>query len=98
MTDCILFPSLMDLHNAIPGIPLVLHGSQGVSDGLFQEIRKHGIVKLNLNRGVREQYTQFVAQNAGRLELTELKTGGVEVYAASIERTMRDSLGSAGKA
>lgn len=88
----------MDVHNAIPETPLVLHGSQGVSDGLVQEIRKYGIVKINLNRGVREDYTEFVAQNAGKLELTTLKARGVEVYAASIERAMRGFLRSAGKA
>ncbi|KAI1415734.1 aldolase [Hypoxylon sp. FL1857] len=89
---------LMDVHNAIPQIPLVLHGTHGVSDELFQKIRKYGILKINMNRTVRNEYTDFVAQNAAKLELTELKMRGVEVYAKSIERVMRHVLGSAGKA
>ena len=55
-------------------------------------------MKINLNRTVRNEYTEFVAQNAGKLEITTLKTRAVEVYARSIERAMRDILGSAGKA
>lgn len=88
----------MDIHRAIPQIPLVLHGTHGVSDVLFRETRKYGMVKVNLNRTVRDAYTYFVAQNADKLELTALKTRGVEIYASSIERMMLDVLESAGKA
>ncbi|KAI1387022.1 aldolase [Hypoxylon trugodes] len=91
------FPLLMDVHRAIPQIPLVLHGTHEVSDELFRETRKYGMLKVNLNRTVRDEYTDFVAQNAGKLELTILKMRGVEVYAQSIERVMREVLGSAGK-
>ena len=87
----------MDVHRAIPQVPLVLHGTHGVSDELFRETRKYGILKINMNRTVRDDYTEFVAQNAGKLELTTLKTRGVEIYAKSIERVMRDVLGSAGR-
>ncbi|KAI0157970.1 aldolase [Hypoxylon sp. FL1284] len=91
-------PLLMDVHKAIPHIPLVLHGTQGVSDESFQETRRYGMVKVNLNRIVRDEYSEFVSQNAGKLELTALKERGVEIYIKSIERTMREVLGSAGKA
>ena len=50
-----------------------------------------------MNRTVRDEYTQFVAGNAGKLELTLLKEQGVEIYTQSIERMM-DVLGSSGKA
>ncbi|KAI0151883.1 aldolase [Hypoxylon sp. NC0597] len=89
---------LMDVHHAIPHIPLVLHGTHGVSDELFRKARKYGILKINLNRTVRDEYTDFVAKNAGKLELTTLKMQGVDIYAKSIERVMRHVLGSAGKA
>lgn len=94
----IMTPSLMDVHRAVPQTPLVLHGTHGVSDELFQEIMKYGVVKINLNRTVRDEYTHFIAQNAGKLELTTLKMRGVEIYARSIERAMTDFLKSAGKA
>lgn len=78
-------------------MPLVLHGTTGVSDALFQETIKRGVHKINLNRTVRDDYSKFVAENAGRLELTSLKEQAVEVYAKSIMRMM-DVLGSSGRA
>jgi fructose-bisphosphate aldolase class II len=56
-----------------------------------------GVSKINLNRTVRDDYTKFVAENAGRLELTVLKARGVEIYTKSVERIM-DLFGSSGKA
>ena len=87
----------MDVHKAIPDVPLVLHGTHGVSDGLFKTARKHGIVKVNLNRTVRDDYTKFVAENAGKLELTVLKTKATDIYKQSIIRAMKEILDSAGK-
>lgn len=78
-------------------IPLVLHGTHGVSDELFLATIPRGVHKINLNRTVRDDYTKFVAENAGRLELTVLKMQAVDVYAKSIMRMM-DVLGSSGKA
>lgn len=45
---------------------------------------------------MRDDYTEFVAEKAGSLELTTLKVQGVEIYAKSIERMM-DVLGSSGR-
>lgn len=53
--------------------------------------------KVNVNRTVRDNYTAFVAENAGKLELTVLKVRAVEIYAESVERVMK-LFGSAGKA
>lgn len=89
---------LSEVHQAIPQIPLVLHGTHGVSDELFRTAITHGMVKINMNRTVRDEYTEFIAKSAGTLELTELKTKGVEVYSRSIERVIIKVLGSAGKA
>ena len=88
---------MAEIHQAIPNVPLVLHGTHKVSDELFHLARKHGMVKINLNKTVRDEYTEFVAKNAGKLELTSLKAQAVNVYARSIERAMKDILGSAGK-
>lgn len=89
---------LEQVHQAVPGIPLVLHGTHQVSDQLFRDSRQAGITKINLNRTVRDEYTDFVAENAGKLELTVLKMKGVEVYTKSIIGVMEGFLGSAGKA
>lgn len=85
------------MHSSVPEIPLVLHGTHGVSDELFLETARRGVAKINLNRTVRDEYTDFVAENAGKLELTVLKRRAVEVYVKSIERMM-DVFGSSGKA
>ena len=75
----------------------MLHGTHGVSDELFKAARAHGMVKINLNKTVREEYTDFIAENSSRLELTILKMKGVEVYTKSIKRVMEEVLGSAGR-
>lgn len=95
---CLTSNRLYEIHKIIPDIPLVLHGTQGVSDELFRKTRQCGVLKVNVNRTVRDNYTKFVAENAGKLELTVLKKRGVEVYTESIKRVMRDVFGSAGKA
>lgn len=88
---------LMEVHQAIADIPLVLHGTHEVSDGLFRLTKKYGMVKINVNRTVLDEYTGFVAENAGKLELTILKMRAVDVYVQSITRFMTEVLNSAGK-
>lgn len=77
--------------------PLVLHGTHPVSDELFLKAIDCGASKINVNRTVRDDYTNFVAANAGKLELTVLKIQGVDIYTKSIERVM-DLFRSSGKA
>lgn len=74
--------------------PLALHGTHPVSDALFQKTISLGVRKINLNRTVRDEYTEFVTKNSGNLELTVLKMQAVEIYVRSVERMM-DVLGSA---
>ncbi|GFN21284.1 class II fructose-bisphosphate aldolase [Aspergillus tubingensis] len=76
--------------------PIALHGTHPVSDELFQRTIPYGVRKINLNRTVRDDYTRFIAENAGSMELTVLSMQGVEVYAQSVERMM-DVLGSSGR-
>jgi fructose-bisphosphate aldolase class II len=75
----------------------VLHGTHPVTDELFHETMARGVVKINLNRNVRDEYTAFVGESWSKHELTQLKEKAVEVYAKSIERAM-DMLRSSGKA
>lgn len=87
----------MDVHQAIPDVPLVLHGTHEVSDDLFRLTKSYGMAKINVNRTVRDEYTRFVADNAGTLELTVLKMRAVDVYVQSITRFMTEVLGSGGR-
>lgn len=77
--------------------PLVLHGTHPVSDELFLTAIGCGMSKINVNRTVRDDYTQFMAENSGKLEFTVLKVKGVEIYTKSVERVM-DLFRSSGKA
>ncbi|KAH9985275.1 fructose-bisphosphate aldolase [Xylariaceae sp. FL0662B] len=90
-------PLLANIHKMVPKVPLVLHGTSGVTHQLFKAARNAGIVKINLNRTVRDDYTRYVAENAGKLELTTLKMKATEVYMQSIQRAMKDILDSAGR-
>jgi fructose-bisphosphate aldolase class II len=75
----------------------VLHGTHGVTDELFLETIPRGIHKINLNKTVRDVYTEFVAKNAGTMELTVLKEKSVSIYTDSIVRVM-GVIGSLGRA
>ncbi|OAP56118.1 hypothetical protein AYL99_09297 [Fonsecaea erecta] len=91
-------PLLRSLREAVPDtIPFALHGTHPVADELFSKAIQCGVSKINVNRTVRDEYTKFVADNAGRLELTVLKAQGVEIHTKSVERIM-DLFGSSGKA
>lgn len=90
--------SVGEIRREVPEALLVLHGTHGVSDQLFRAARQQGIVKINLNRTVRDEYTEFVAAQAGKLELTVLKMKAVDIYAESISKAMQGFLGSAGMA
>ncbi|OOG00396.1 hypothetical protein ASPCADRAFT_38357 [Aspergillus carbonarius ITEM 5010] len=80
-----------------PSVPLVIHGTHPVPDWLFRKAIDTGARKININRNARDEYTKFVAENAGRLELTALKEQSVAIYQRSVESLM-DVLGSSGRA
>ncbi|RAK80231.1 class II fructose-bisphosphate aldolase [Aspergillus fijiensis CBS 313.89] len=89
---------LKDIADALgPSVPLVIHGTHPVPDWLFREAIEAGARKVNINRNARDDYTKFVAENAGRLELTALKEQSVAIYQKSVEALM-DVLGSSGQA
>ncbi|KAF2182379.1 fructose-bisphosphate aldolase [Zopfia rhizophila CBS 207.26] len=67
---------------------LALHGTRTVSNELLLQAVSCGVRKVNLNRTVRDGYTQFIAENSGQLELTTLKEKAVEVYARDIADMM----------
>ena len=56
-----------------PTIPLVIHETDPISDWLFHMAIVTGARKTNSNRNARNDYTAFIAEYAGRLELTALK-------------------------
>ncbi|KIW09773.1 hypothetical protein PV08_11873 [Exophiala spinifera] len=83
-------------HAVTDAVPIALHGTHPVSDELFLKAIACGVSKINVNRTVRDEYTNFVAESYGKLELTTLKVQGAEIYTKSVERIM-DLFGSSGK-
>jgi len=77
--------------------PLVLHGTHPLSNAMLQKGIDSGFCKVNQNKRVRLKYMAFLAENAGKMELTELQEEGVSIYASEIEEMM-NLLGSVGKA
>lgn len=53
---------------------------------------------MNQNRNVRLGYHEYLENNCGKVELTELQVQGVEEYAKGVERMMVEVFNSAGKA
>jgi fructose-bisphosphate aldolase class II len=92
-----LYNSVKNIARIITSVPLVVHGTHPVSYDLFQRAIKLGIRNININRNARDEYTKFLAENAGKLELTVLKERGVAIYTALIKRLM-DFFGSLHKA
>ncbi|WVW80704.1 hypothetical protein I302_102690 [Kwoniella bestiolae CBS 10118] len=88
---------LAGIHKAIPDIPLVLHGTHPLSDEMVKLSMTMGMVKINQNRTVRENYMKFIGDNSSKLELTKLQEQGVEIYSREVERFMGVA-GSVGKA
>lgn len=91
-----IFTSLRKIAKTVEQ-PLVLHGTHPVENELFLKAIDCGVSKINVNRTVRDDYTKFVAENAGKLELTVLKVQAVDIYTKSVQRVM-DLFGSSGKA
>jgi len=50
---------IADLHNAVP-VPLVLHGSSGVSDAGLAEAIAHGMTKINISTHLNNAFTTAV--------------------------------------
>ncbi|KAF2704012.1 fructose/tagatose bisphosphate aldolase [Pleomassaria siparia CBS 279.74] len=89
---------LKEIYEALgPQTPLVLHGTHPCSDDMFKTGIASGIRKVNLNRTVRNGYMNFLSEESGKLELTQLQERGVQIYSEEVERLMV-VLGSVGKA
>ena len=76
-------------------VRLVLHGTDGFDEGIFQKCIHGGISKVNVNKLMNRAYINL--QKEGRLGLTQLMEQGTEIMSKLIKMTM-DRLGSTGKA
>lgn len=75
----------------------MLHGTHEIPRELVLRAIKCGVRKVNLNKSVRQKYGKFLADNAGRMELTKLTQTAVDLYAEEVGELM-DFLGSSNRA
>jgi fructose-bisphosphate aldolase class II len=92
------FARLARINQAI-GIPLVIHGGTGLSDGQFRRLIDNGVAKINYYTALADAAGRCIRDNAaGRGEgYTQLVAGIQEAMCAEMERCI-DVWGSANRA
>jgi fructose-bisphosphate aldolase class II len=76
---------------------LVLHGTNTFPDDTMKGCIKGGMTRCNVNELVLYKYNKYVAENTGKVPLTELMGKGTALIQEQIEYQM-DVMGSTGKA
>jgi len=89
---------LKDIRAAAAGKShLVLHGTNTFPDEIMKACVKGGMTRCNVNELVLHKYSKYVAENTGKVPLTELMGKGTDLIQELIEHQM-DVMGSTGKA
>ncbi|KAH7412962.1 ketose-bisphosphate aldolase [Cadophora sp. MPI-SDFR-AT-0126] len=92
------FERLDRIREAIKGkATLVLHGTNTFPDDTMRGCIKGGMTRCNVNELVLSNYNKYVAENTGKVPLTELMGKGTDLIQELIEHQM-DVMGSTGKA
>ncbi|TGO65134.1 hypothetical protein BOTNAR_0081g00090 [Botryotinia narcissicola] len=92
------FDRLESIRKATNGrVRLVLHGTNTFPDDTMRGCIKGGMTRCNLNDLVLNTYNKYVAENTGKVPLTELMETGTSLIQELIEHQM-DIIGSTGKA
>jgi len=92
------FERLEKIRSATKGkVQLVLHGTNTFPDEVMTSCIKGGMTRCNVNELVLHKYSKYVAENTGKVPLTELMGKGTELIQELIEHQM-DAMGSSGKA
>ena len=76
---------------------IVLHGTNGFADEVTQRCISAGVSKININKLVLEDYNNYIADNTGKIPLTQVIEEGTTKIQKQLEGWM-DSIGSSGKA
>jgi fructose-bisphosphate aldolase class II len=76
---------------------MVLHGTNGFPESIMSDCVKHGMTRCNVNELVLNKYSTYVAENTGKVPLTELMEEGTKFIQELVEWQM-DVVGSTGKA
>lgn len=76
---------------------LVLHGTNTFPDETMKGCIRGGMTRCNVNELVLHKYSKYVAENTGKVPLTELLEKGTNLIQELVEYEM-DVMGSSGKA
>jgi len=92
------FPRLESIQKATKGkVQLVLHGTNTFPEATMQGCVKGGMTRCNVNELVLSKYNKYVAENTGKVPLTELMGTGTKYIQELVEWQM-DVMGCSGKA
>ncbi|KAK6359191.1 hypothetical protein TWF696_000356 [Orbilia brochopaga] len=73
------YERLEEIRRAVAGrVGIVLHGTNGFEEGVMRRCIEGGVVKVNVNKLVLEDYLVHLGERAGRVSLTRLMEEGVE--------------------
>ncbi|KAK0270971.1 hypothetical protein LTR35_013769 [Friedmanniomyces endolithicus] len=78
-------------------VQIVLHGTNEFPPDIMRECIDRGVTRINVNKLVLSEYNEYVAQNTGKVPLTQLMEKGTDLIQQACERWM-DHIGSSGKA
>ncbi|KAK4960653.1 hypothetical protein LTR66_012959 [Elasticomyces elasticus] len=78
-------------------VQTVLHGTNEFTPEIMAKCIERGVTRINVNKLVLHKYNKYVAENTGKVPLTELMEKGTGLIQELVEEWM-DSIGSSGKA
>ncbi|KXT09237.1 hypothetical protein AC579_6780 [Pseudocercospora musae] len=78
-------------------VQIVLHGTNEFPVDIMAKCIDRGVTRINVNKLVLEKYNGYVAENTGKVPLTQLMEKGTDLIQELTEKWM-DAIGSSGKA
>ncbi|KAH8771177.1 tagatose 1,6-diphosphate aldolase [Hyaloscypha sp. PMI_1271] len=92
------FERLREIRSRAQGrVRIALHGTNGFRPELMKKCISEGVVKVNVNKLVLDDYSEHLKANAGKFPQTKLMEQGVELVTRQTMQWM-EICGSAGKA
>ncbi|EME84707.1 uncharacterized protein MYCFIDRAFT_41352 [Pseudocercospora fijiensis CIRAD86] len=78
-------------------VQIVLHGTNEFPPDIMAKCIDRGVTRINVNKLVLDKYNAYVAENTGKVPLTQLMEKGTDLIQELTEKWM-DAIGSSGKA
>jgi fructose/tagatose bisphosphate aldolase len=78
-------------------VQVVLHGTNEFTPEILAKCIERGVTRVNANKLVLEDYNNYIAENTGKMPLTQVIEEGTMRIQRQLESWM-DSIGSSGRA